>query len=237
MASQLTIGALKPWSAWGDYNGVRFAIQQQLSKLQTATLVQIVEVTNDGGASPIGTVDVLPLVNQLDGDGNPTPHVTVFGLPYLRIQGGANAVIMDPQVGDIGVCVFASRDISKVKSTQQQANPGSNRKYSFADSVYLSTVLSASAPTQYLQFNDDGITVVTPDALILQGESVKIQGNGITLQGAPVKIGASGGSEQTLMTNAFMSYFTSTVIPALAAHGITVSAPPANSVTTDTEAS
>jgi hypothetical protein len=220
-SSQIALGALKPWSSWGEFNNLSFLIQQALSKLQTATLVKVQACSNDGGVSPIGTVDVLPLVNQLDGNGNPTPHVTVFGLPYLRIQGGTNAVIMDPQVGDIGVAVFASRDISKVKSTQAQANPGSGRRYSFADGVYLSTVLGAAAPQQYIQVNSEGITVLSPQA--------------VTLTAPSIQMGASGSTSMPLMTRAFLNYFTSTVIPALAAHGITVADPPSDSITTSVE--
>ena len=43
-----------------------------------------------------------PLVNMLDGAGDATEHGTIFGLHYTRLQGGANAIILDPQVDDIG---------------------------------------------------------------------------------------------------------------------------------------
>jgi hypothetical protein len=244
MGTQLTTGALKPWSAWGDYDGVIFAVRQALNKMQTATLVQIVAVTNDGGVSPIGTVDVMPLVNQVDSLGIPTPHGTVFGISYLRIQGGSNAVIVDPQVGDIGVAVFCSRDISKVKSTQQQANPGSNRKYSFADGIYLSTVLSASAPTQYLQFNADGISLVTPQDLDATASGdVNITASGdtdITASGTLTLSGDSiqaGSSPVPVVSRPFVTWVNSTLLPALAAHGITVTAPPADALTSTFEAS
>jgi hypothetical protein len=220
-SSQIALGALKPWSSWGEFNNLSFLIQQALSKLQTATLVQIVSCTNEGGLSPIGTVDALPLVNQLDGNGNPTPHGTVFGLPYLRIQGGANAIIIDPQAGDIGVAVFASRDISKVRSTQAQANAGSGRRFSFADGLYLGTVISSAPPQQYIQVNGNGITVLSPQA--------------VTLTAPSIQMGASGSTSMPLMTQAFLNYFTSTVIPALAARGITVVDPPADSITTAVE--
>lgn len=170
-----SLGPLRPQSTWGEYNNVLFAITQALSKLQTATLVKVQACTNDGGLSPVGYVDVLPLVNQIDGSGNPTPHVTIYNVPYLRIQGGSNAVIIDPEPGDIGIAVFASRDISKVKATKTQANPGSFRQYDFSDALYLGGVLNA-VPQQFIRFGADGITVTSPNIITLKGSQIVIDG-------------------------------------------------------------
>src|SRR5574337_340077 len=95
-------GAQDPTSSTSDFNAHSFLIRQTLNQISTATLVQVKAVTNSGGVSPVGFVDVLPLVNQLDGYSNAVPHGVVHNVPYFRLQGGANAVIIDPQVGDIG---------------------------------------------------------------------------------------------------------------------------------------
>lgn len=179
MASQglLSQGSLKPSTTWGEYNNHYFAIQQALSKMRIATLVRIVSCTNDGDLAPFGFVDVLPLVNQVDGSNppNPTPHITVHGLCYLRMQGGANAIILDPQVGDIGIAVFADRDISKVKSTQTQANPGSARQFDFADGIYLGGVLNG-IPLQYVRFSASGIELVSPTQITLTAPTIALNG-------------------------------------------------------------
>lgn len=145
--------------------------------MQTATLVQVQACSNDGDLSPVGTVNVLPLVNQIDGSipPNSQPHITVYGLPYLRVQGGSNAVIIDPQPGDIGIAVFASRDISGVKATKAQANPGSQRSYDFADGIYMGGVLNGS-PTRYIQFSGAGITINDPSIITLQAPSILLKG-------------------------------------------------------------
>jgi phage baseplate assembly protein gpV len=157
----------------GEYQQITFMAQQALAKMQTATLVRIESCTNSGGLSPVGFVDVTPLVNQLDGQGNPTPHVTIYNLPYFRLQGGANGVIIDPEKGDIGVAVFASRDISQVKATRKQGNPGSHRQYSFADGMYLGGMLNGT-PTQYIQFSAAGIRIHSPTAVVLEAPDVQI---------------------------------------------------------------
>lgn len=177
MGSQLSPnGFLTPWSTWGRYNNIAFAIQQAISKLQTVTLVKVQSCSNDGDLSPVGTVDVVPLVNQVDASGNPTPHVTIYNVPYLRIQGGINAIILDPQPGDIGIAVFASRDISKVKSTLAQANPGSARQFDFSDALYLGGVLNG-LPQQYIQFDSEGITITSSTAITLKAPTINLEGN------------------------------------------------------------
>jgi hypothetical protein len=176
-ANQTSYGHLRPQDVRGDYNNILFVVGQAMAKMQTATLVKIMSCTNSGGVSPVGYVDVQPLINQIDGLGNGTPHGTIHNLPYLRIQGGANAVIIDPHPGDIGICVFASRDITKVKSTKAQANPGSFRRYHFSDGLYLGGVLNAT-PTQYIAFTASGV-VIHP-----------VAGGNITLDG-PVQVNGS----------------------------------------------
>jgi hypothetical protein len=215
----LSLGALTTWSTQGDYNTYYFAIQQALAKIQTATLVQIVSCTNDGGVSPFGFVNVQPLVNQVDGNGLPTPHGIVTGLPYLRLQGGTHAVIIDPQPGDIGIAVFASRDISNVKSTQAQANPGSGRSFDFSDGMYLGGLLNA-APTQYIQFQESGISIVSPENIILTGDSIQ-----------------AGGSPVPVCSQPLVTWINTVLRPALEGAGITVAAPPADALTTTFEAS
>lgn len=172
-ADGVTSGQQRPQSTWGEFNNIAFLVQQALGKMQTATLVRVESCTNAGGVSPVGFVDVTPLVNQIDAQGNPTPHVTIHNVPYFRLQGGANGVIIDPVAGDIGVCVFASRDISKVKSTKKQANPGSFRQYSFSDGMYLGGMLNGT-PTQYVQFSAAGIKIHSPTAVVLEAPDVQI---------------------------------------------------------------
>lgn len=138
-----------------------FVIKALLAKVRTSTPVEVVAVTNDGGLSPIGYVDLKPLVGQLDGSGNVVDHGVIYDAPYMRIQGGANAVILDPQVGDIGLASFSDRDITAVKAAKKASPPGSQRRHSMSDAVYLGTIIG-DAPTQYVRFSAEGIEMVSP---------------------------------------------------------------------------
>jgi hypothetical protein len=209
-------GMLAPSSLWGRYNNLRFMIQQMLANVQTASIVQVKACSNAGGVSPVGTVDVQILTNQIDGQGHPTPHVTMYGLPYLRLQGGSNAVILDPQVGDIGIAVFASRDITNVKSTKAQANPGSFRTHHFSDGMYLGGLLNG-VPTQYVQLSNSGISIVSQTAVTVNAPAVNAD---------------NGGTSQALVNDTFFQWFSANVYPFLVSKGYTGPAIPNGSETT-----
>ncbi|MDR9839464.1 oxidoreductase [Herbaspirillum huttiense] len=166
-------GQQGPNSSAGDFNLQQFMIRQVLGEASTSTVVKVVAVTNAGGLEPVGFVDVVPLVAQVDGYGNATPHGTIFGLPYSRLQGGDDAVILDPKVGDLGIAIFADRDISSVKATKAAANPGSKRRFDMADGMYLGGLLNGT-PVQYVQFTAGGINVVSPQKITLSAPQVEI---------------------------------------------------------------
>jgi len=175
----LGYGQFNPADGNADENVIAFIVRQMLGQVDTMKLVKVVKVTPgqaaEGGVAPPGTVDVVPLINQIDGNGNATKHGTVFGLPWLRIGGGKNAVAIDPEVDDIGIAVVSDRDISNVKSTKKQANPGSLRKFDIADGVYLGAILSA-APERYVVMNSDGLKAKDKD-----GNEVAMTSTGIKL--------------------------------------------------------
>lgn len=166
-------GTQRANSATDQYNATLFVMRQVLNERNFVALVKVVSVTTEGGLALAGTVDVQPLVNQLDGQGKAVPHGVVNDIPYIRIQGGANAVIIDPKVGDIGVCVFCDRDSSSVQATRGPANPGSLRRSDMADGVYIGGLLNA-IPEQYIVFDGTGIKMVSPTNITLQAPKIQL---------------------------------------------------------------
>lgn len=171
----MAVSTQTPANTASEYAALQFVFQSLLSKVYTIVLAQVQAVTNEGGVAPSGTVDVLPLVNQITGDGVGVPHKTVYKLPYIRMQGGANAIIMDPQVGDIGLVAVAMRDISVVKTTKKQSQPGSRRQFSLADGLYIGGVLNG-VPTQFVQFTDDGVKIKSPTKVTLEAPAIELLG-------------------------------------------------------------
>lgn len=92
------------------------------NKIATAQPVKVVAVDTQGAQGPTGYVDVLPLVTYVDGKGQAVQPVTLYHLPYSRIQGGKAALIIDPVPDDIGVAVFANLIAVMLQQGQQNHN-------------------------------------------------------------------------------------------------------------------
>ncbi len=188
-------GTQTPQVEGSDFNVLAFVIQQLLTKVNTCAVVKVVACTNDGGISPVGTVDVQPLVNQMTGARIAVPHGTIYKLPYSRLQGGANAVILDPVPGDIGIVVFSQRDISTVKASKKQSNPGSFRTYNWADGLYVGAILNG-VPTSYVRIRDASIDVVSLNKVTVTAPVVDVEAStsatvnspAVTIEGGGTKI-------------------------------------------------
>lgn len=74
-------------SGTSDLNAIDFLIEQKMGEMWSNVPVKVVAV-NGGGVGAPPTVDVQPMVNQIDGQGNQTPHGIIYGLPATRSQGG-----------------------------------------------------------------------------------------------------------------------------------------------------
>ena len=196
--SDAHIGQASATAGNSDFNAISFVVQQLLGRRSFCALVQVVACTNNGGVAAAGTVDVQPLVNQVDGQGNAMPHGVVYKLPYFRLIGGQNAIINDPQAGDLGLCVFADRDTSSVRATQAQANPGSRRRNDWADGIYIGGILNG-VPTQFIQFNGSNVTITSQQTISLNAPTVQINAPAIQLNGAVSQSAGSAGSGVSLI--------------------------------------
>ena len=177
MSDEFLQGAASPSASSGEFNALHFFVTRLLGRVNTATLVRVISCTNDGGPSPVGTVDVQPLVHQVAATGQLVPQPEVYELPYFRLQGGASAVVMDPVAGDIGIAIFADHDITTVKNTGQAAAPGSFRRFDMADGMYMGGFVNGM-PNQYVQFlpNGAGINLVSPAEITAQAPQINLIG-------------------------------------------------------------
>lgn len=166
-----------------DWATLQFAIRQLLSRTATCTIVKVVACSNAGGVSPVGTVDVQPVIQMRAGDGSLWDHGRLYRLPYIRVQGGTNAVILDPQVGDLGLAWFASRDISVAKSATGKAQlqgaaigvaPGSERQFDMSDGLYQGGLLNGT-PVNYVRVATD-IEVRSTTKVTIQAPTIELKG-------------------------------------------------------------
>ena len=167
-----------------EFNRMSFVVRSIMAQQATTTLV-IVRAVEDG------TVDVQPMVAQVDGAGNAVDHGIIHGLPVWRLQGGNSAVIVEPAVGDIGLAVFASTDISNVKRAKEPTTPGSFRRFDWSDGIYLGGLLNAP-PTQFVRMDDEGITITAAPGLPIElvGETVNLTATTTNVSGDLVVTGS-----------------------------------------------
>ena len=154
-----------------EFNIMNFIARMAVGAMATAELVRVQAVH-------VGTVDVQPCVAMIDGLGQTMPHGTVYGLPYGQMQGGSAAFKIVPAVGDLGIAVYASRDISRVKTTGAPANPGSRRQFSRSDGIYVCSVLG-SPPQTYVEVTAAGVVnIVATSAVTVTAPTVSLGGPG-----------------------------------------------------------
>ena len=171
------------------YNQIVYLIRAIMGELNVAIPVKVTKVMAENGS--VGYVQALPLVNDMDAQGNAVDVAVIPSLPYFRLQGGKVAVITDPVVGDIGIAVFAQKDTSNVVAgTDKPVQAGSFRKFSMSDGWYIGGFLN-QAPETFLQLNQDGTAVLTANS------GVTINGN-VTVNGTITSTGDIRGNGHSL---------------------------------------
>ena len=172
-----------------EFQRIQFIAKSIMNGMITTAVVKVIAVHVTGNLK-IGTVDVQPAINQTDNAMTGYAHGTIYGLPYSRVQGGVNAIICDPAVGDMGFIVCAINDISVAKATQDIANPGSRRKFDWADGIYVGACIPTVTPTRYIEFMTNGIKITGPS-----GDTITVQADTVNVISNAVNLGGTGGAK------------------------------------------
>lgn len=159
-----------------------YIIARLIRQIHTSDLVKVLAVYPTSGT--VGFVDVQPLVQQQTTNSVVLDQAPMFRLPYMRLQGGRSAIIIDPVVGDLGLAVFAERDITAAVNVQGEAPAPTNRAYDAGDGLYLGGFLNQD-PDQWLQFFGTGGAEITTPLLTIKAEVT-------TTDNVKVGTGASG---------------------------------------------
>lgn len=159
-----------------------FAIKMALARVRTATPV-IVKAVTSAGADDQWTVDVQPLINQVDGDGNPQAHGIIKGIPVANLSGANGSVSIKPTAGDLGFIVCGDRDMSAAVRGKAIANPSSRRMHALADAVYYGGFGALNTSAHQVLIDDTGITINSTKAVKINAP------NGTTITGDVAVIG------------------------------------------------
>jgi hypothetical protein len=149
-----------------EFNTLDFYIDGKLLRINTIKICKITSVNDDG------TVNVLPMVNRLNGKKEPLPTVELKGFPILRQQGGNSGFIIEYQVGDIVLVGFCDRDPQAVIRSKKEAAPSTFTPFPLSGGIVLGAVL----------FEDAQIYVKVSDKIYCVGDlslsgNAKISGN------------------------------------------------------------
>lgn len=172
-------------------NALDFFIRKMLDdNIATAIPVKVVGVQSGGSTSPVGYVDVLPLVCGVDAEGNTVENATIYHLPYFRLQGGIAAVVIDPIVGDTGQIVSCKSDASNViTGTKEPQQPGSFRVFDWADGFYYGGFLNKE-PKVFIEIKQDETIVLTAKSGFTFNGDIQVNGS-ITSTGDQIAGGIS----------------------------------------------
>lgn len=181
MADPTLYGRLFPNETSGDRAGFYERFRSLMLNVNTAIPVQVITVAS-GGVNPVGLLDCKILASQLTGNNQTVENAILSNLPYMRYQGGSNAVIIDPQPGDIGIAIFAQRDISAIKNVRRESVPPSKRIHDISDGMYVGGILNGT-PSQYILFDGAGITILSPSVVTINAPSATVNAPSISLNG------------------------------------------------------
>lgn len=171
-----------------------------ISRVFTAMPVQVLSVDTDKRI-----LDVMPMLSMLDNEGQAVDHAQISNIPYVRQQAGDYGIILDPKIGDKGLVVFASRDISNVVANRTKHIPASYRKHSISDAVYIGSLLNEEpktwlkitegnlemglasmpkqSPTTFIRVQNQDVEIS-----LSNGSNIKIKDNQINIKASDITI-------------------------------------------------
>lgn len=184
------IGAFSEFDINSIYSSNKI-IKNTISEINTVLPVQVLAVRNSG-LNPVGFIDCKPLIMEKNAQTMENLEMpTQYNIPYFRLQGGQNAIIIDPKQGDLGFVVISQRDISRIKEMRAKAESPSLRKYNLSDAIYVGGILNGT-PSNYIFFDGNKITInATSDINIVSGGKVDVKASGDVNINAGGKVGIS----------------------------------------------
>lgn len=154
--------------------------------------IEIVRVSAVRGDAPNLVIDAMPLVMRTDRSGAPIQNSVLYDIPVFRLQRGNSAIIMNPVVGDIGMIAICDRDTTLVRANRKESVPGSGRKHSKSDALYLGGFLNAQ-PTEYVEFTGSGINIKSTGTVNINGLKILSDGRLQLVDGSIVDKHTHGG--------------------------------------------
>lgn len=156
-----------------EYNRLNFATEQQIrNSVNTAWIGRVDAVSTEDEPTASGTVDATQMVAQSDAEGQSLPMASVPALPYVRLQCGIAALIINPVPGDLFLFDTCKRDSSTVKQgTGEPQRAGSYRQFDVSDSVAVGAV-HTKPPEVWIHIKQDKTVMIhAPEGVTIETDS------------------------------------------------------------------
>ncbi len=180
-----------------NYNALDFFIRNSINTMiNTALPVKVVEVIEkeiqgsqktsgeEGSSQKQIYVSLLPLLQQYDANGEALRQSIIYNVPTFSLQSGKAAIIMKPEINDIGIAIFSQQDITKLSNIPQK--PLSYRSFSIADAMYIGSLqgMNKTEPEIYIKFLQEGeIEIHAKEKIFIKSDNLSIEAENMQIKG------------------------------------------------------
>lgn len=158
-----------------------FLHRQIQGEQRTHFAAEIVAVHNRNSMTKPCTVDIRPVLSDVDGLGQAQKPDVIYGVPVPRNQSGDSVIINDPNVGDRAHFSVFDRDHSSAQASDwKSGNPGSFRRSTLSDAVFHAVFpREAQEVKQYVRMDENGVDIRQRD-----GHTIAMTKDGVNINGA-----------------------------------------------------
>lgn len=151
--------SLSPFTSTSEQNALDYLMLTKiLTTVHTAIPVRVDKVVRPNHSGGAGYLSATPLIMQVDNEGNGLPQVSIPKLRWFRYQAGTCAIICDPKAGDVGLAVFAQRDVSVLTGGNEPKRPDTYRAFDMSDGFYIGGYWG-QIPQTYIEINDGQVEI------------------------------------------------------------------------------
>lgn len=144
-----------------EANQIDYAIKQKMLQINTAIPCEVQSYN-----STTRTCNIMPIINNIDGSGNPIQPPILYNVPISDDVGNDCGLEIEYVKGDIVIVLFCQRDISNLKTwwnngnttINSSFNPASYRLFNIADGIIIKRI-SNKPPTVKIKIASDGISI------------------------------------------------------------------------------
>lgn len=144
-------------------NSIYSLVKNILSSVNSCFPVKIVQVNEK-------TIDVVPVYGLVDLKSQPIEPPRINNIKYLKGQSSSYGVNVKPKIGDEGIVIFCSRDISNLDANM----PSSPRSFDLADAVYIGLIQSNSELKCYVDVGEKDINLMAPNQIKMSAKEINI---------------------------------------------------------------